>query len=267
MKSKTILAALGLALIAAPLPTALAAGPAKPAATAKPAAPAGANVYEVLKGMSDKLAGAKVFSFKANREVNATIAAARNLQATTAIDVIVQRPNSVVGSSTNADGVRRMYYDGTTFTMLDAKENMYASVALLGTLDSLPGQLASKFGFVPPLADFVISNPYQDMRLRAKTITYSGTEMAGTPAVECHHIALSGSAANSELWIAVSDNLPRKMTATVKGATGTQLTIDFTEWNLNATVTPETFVFTPPKDSQQIPMVTTAEMQAAAKAK
>ncbi len=112
-----------------------------------------------------------------------------------------------------------------------------------------------------------MSNPYKDMKFRAKTISYAGTEMAGNPPADCHHLKLAGKLADAELWIGVNDSLPIKMTAKLKGGTraGTDLNIEFTRWNLDAPVTDQTFVFTPPADSHRIPMVTSAEAQATKK--
>ena len=251
MKRHDLLAATGLLLVAMFTSTAIAADQPNPDA--------------ILKQMSKKLASAKHFSFKGSREISAAFAASRGMQAKSEIEVTVRRPNQVVGRSINRDGVRRLYFDGHNLTLFDEQENVYSTVPMKTSLDKLPVQLAGQYGFVPPLADFVISNPYQDFKLRAQSIAYAGTGMAGTPEVECHHLALSGTMADSELWIGVIDSLPRKMTAKVKGgfAAGTDLTIEFTEWNLKAPVEAQMFVFTPPKDSLLIPMMTAAEIEAA----
>jgi hypothetical protein len=259
MKIKTILAALSLAVLAAFISPAIAAD------TAQPAAPGQPNAETILKQMSDKLGAARQFSFKATREISSSVAEQHNLQAKSDVEVTVQRPNSVAGTSTNADTTRRLYFDGKNLTVVDGKENTCSVTPMKASLDTLPVQLATKYGFVPPLADFVISDPYKDMKFRAQSISYAGTDTIGSPAVECHHLKLSGKIADSDLWIAVSDNLPRKMTAKVKGGSeaGEDLTIEFTEWNMDAPVTGDTFVFTPPADSQKIPMVTLAEAQTA----
>ena len=265
MKHNYILAALSLALVAVSTPSVLAADAAKPAAAGQP------NADAILKQMSDKLGAAQQFSFKASREISAGAANSHGLQAKARIVVQVKRPNGAVATSTSKNDVRTMYADGRNFTMLDGKENLYATVPMRAALDALPAQLAAKYGFVPPLADFVISNPYKDMKFRAQTITYAGTAtyktgFLGLTSVECYRLALTGSAADSELWIGVQDNLPRKMTATLKGAkAGTTVNIEFQEWNLTAAVAEQALTFTPPKGAVKIPMITTAEAQTASK--
>jgi hypothetical protein len=259
MTSSTLRLVMGLG-IAAALSPAIAADTAKPAAAKPPSADT------ILKKMSSTLATANQFSFKGTREVSAAIAAERKMQAKSDIVVTVRRPDHVAGTSTDADGVRSLYFDGRYLTIVDGKNNMYSTVSLPGSLDALPAQLSAKYGFLPPLADFVMSSPYADLRRRSKSITYVGTDTTGMPAVPTHHLKLAGKLADADLWIGVDDHLPRKMTAMVRDGAdkGTALTILFTEWNLDAHVTEQAFAYVPPAGALQIPMITTAEMQAAA---
>ena len=254
MDKTTFMIAASLALVIASASPAMAAEPVKPSADS------------ILRQMSDTLASAKQFSFRGTREIDAALAGGLNLQAKSEIEVIVRRPDRMAASSTNKDGLRRMVLDGSEFTLFDGRENMYATVPMRSTLDAVPAQLAAVYGFIPPLADFVMSDPYADLRRRSQKISYLGSGTAGTPAVECHRIALSGKLADAELWIGVLDHLPRKMTAKVKGGTGagTALTIEFTQWDLLAPATDRTFVFAPPKDALKIPMMTSAEFAARA---
>lgn len=259
MKTTIFRTIAGLALAAA-LSPAFAADAAKPAAATHPSADS------ILKKMSDTLAGAKQYSFKGTRVLSSALAADKNMQAKSDITVTVQRPDRVVATSSSGDTVRSLYFDGANFTMMDGKTNMYSTVVMKATLDTLPVQLAANYGIIPPLSDFAVSNPYKDMKRRAKSVTYVGTDTAGTPAVPTYHLKLGGTVADSDLWIGVDDHLPRKMTANVKSGAnkGAAVAIEFTEWNLSATVTDQTFAFVQPKGAQSIPMVTTAEIQAAA---
>ncbi len=253
MKPTNHLAALSLALVATSISPALAADVAQPSADA------------ILKQMSDKLVSAQQFTFKATREISGAAAASKGLQAKADMEVQVKRPNGLLAKSTSKDDVRTMVADGQTFTVSDVKENMYAVAPMRASLDALPAQLAAKYGFVPPLADLVISNPYRDIKHRAQSISYGGkatyrSGFLGLNSVECHRLMLTGKVADAELWIAVSDSLPRKLTATFKA--GGTLNIEFKDWNLNASIPAQAFVFTPPAGAQAIPMVTVAEAKA-----
>lgn len=256
MKATGLLAALGFAFVAGPMTPATAAQMSKSAAATVPGADA------ILRQMSETLSSAPQFSFRGTRELSAVATNLSKLQTSSEFEVTVRRPNKLVAVSTSKEGVRRMVFDGAAFTLYDGRSNMYASVAMPLSLDALPAELASVYGFLPPMADFVLSDPYADMRRRTRKISFVGKEAVGT--VETYRLALSGSLADAQLWIGVADHLPRKMTATVRAGpdAGTSMVIEFQTWDLLAPVGESTFGFAPPKDALKIPMIKRADTQA-----
>ncbi len=240
------------------------------AASLLPVAAAEPNADQILRAMSGKLGAAKRFSFEATREIDPALIEGHAVLEKARVSASVQRPNKLAGRAESKAGVRRFVFDGRTLALLDEKKNTYATVPMRMTIDGLVDELDRKYGFVPPLADFAVSNPYAEFRRQAHTITYLGTGKTsegflGRNGVECHRIALKGKAADAELWVAVGDGLPRKLTATFRRVGQPQMRIAFSKWNLGATTTAADFTFTPPKDAQKIEMWTTAKMQAARK--
>ncbi len=74
---------------------------------------------------------------------------------------------------------------------------------------------------------------------------------------------MTGEIADADVWIAITDHLPRKFVATFKDREGSpQLTVDFSDWNLAATLEESTFVFDPPRDAEKIVMTTVDEANA-----
>lgn len=254
MKTNTLIATLCLAL-------ALSAS-----VSAADATPPGAD--QILRGMSAKLAAARSFTFEATREMDPELLDGHNVPEKARVAVAVQRPNKIAGHATSKAGTRRFISDGRTLSLLDAKPNCYATVPMRTTIDGLVDHLDQKYGFVPPLADFAVSNPYAELRRQAHTVTYLGRGKTkegflGLSGVECHRLALTGRAADAELWIGVDDQLPRKLVATFHRAGQPQLRVAFSSWNLAASVSAADFTFTPPSGAQKIEMWTTARMQAA----
>ena len=225
---------------------------------------------QLLRQMSARLAAATSFSFQATRELDPGLVEGFTVPQHANISVAVQRPNKIAARATSNLGERRFVADGRTLTILDAKANVYATVPMRTTLDGLVEQLDAKFGFTPPLAEFALSNPYREFHQQAQSVSYLGraktkTGFLGLGGDECHRLALKGKEADAELWIAVSDQLPRKLTATFHRQGQPQVRITFSKWNLAAAVNPADFTFGPPQGSQQIEMWTTAKMQAASK--
>jgi hypothetical protein len=140
---------------------------------------------------------------------------------------------------------------------------LYATVPVAGTIDEAVAKIDETYGFTPPLAEFILSDPYKALSQLIKSKAYKGKEsIAG---VECHHLSLSGDVADSELWIGTDDLLPRKLVATFKDREGSpKLQADFSNWNLAATLDDKMFAFAPPNDAEKIEMVTEAQMKEAA---
>src|SRR6266566_5029961 len=89
----------------------------------------------------------------------------------------------------------------------------------------------SKYGVTPPLAEIALSNVYQDIHEKAQGVSYLG--QATADGVTCHRLALAGKVADTELWVGVSDQLPRRLIATVKDRSGKpQLKVEFSDWHL-----------------------------------
>jgi hypothetical protein len=238
------------------------------AATLLPAAAADPTADQLLRQMSAKLAASKSFTFEATREIDPGLLEGISVPTKAAVSAVVQRPNKLAATAKSSLGTRRFIFDGSSLVLLDEKNNHYAKVPMRNNIDGLVDEIDVKYGFVPPLAEFALSNPYQEFRRQARSFTYLGRERTregflGLGGVECHRIWLAGKEADAELWIGVNDQLPRKLTATFHREGKPQVRISFSKWNLAAPAAD--FTFSPPKGSQQIEMWTTAKMNSARK--
>ena len=258
-------AALALALAAILLPPVWAADAAPPGAEAT-------SADAILRQMSQRLGAAGKFSFTVRREIDSGLAGGDGLHGNARIAVKVQRPDKVVTRAAIPGDVRCLYFDGKQLSLVDVKKKTYSTVPLASSLDKLPSDLATIFGFVPPVAELIISDLYADLAWRAQSVEHRGTGtinagFLGLKRVRCHRVGLTGRHADSELWIGVNDLLPRRWTSTVKGADGNvEIRLELSDWNLKAETRAEEFVFSPGKDARQIPMMTEADMAAAHKA-
>ncbi len=237
------------------------------------AAAADPDADQILHQMSDKLAAAQSFSFEATRTLDPALVEELEdlkLPVKAHVTVSVQRPNKIAAHGVSDAGSRLVVADGHTLSILDEKANTYAVVPMHTTIDGLVKQLDEKYGFTPPLAEFAVSNPYKDFHEEAGSVTYLGRAkigggFLGLGGVECHHLALKGKEADAELWIAVGDQLPRKLVATFHREGNPQLHVEFHKWNLAAPVSATDFTFAAPKGAEKIEMLTTAQMQGLAK--
>jgi hypothetical protein len=140
---------------------------------------------------------------------------------------------------------------------------LYATAPVVGTIDEAVAKIDEIYGFTPPLAEFILRDPYGALSKQLKTKAYKGTENIG--GVECHHLSLSADEADSELWIGTADLLPRKLVATFKNREGNpQLQAVFSNWNLTSTLDDKMFTFVAANDVEKIEMITEAQMKEAA---
>jgi len=215
---------------------------------------------QLLQQMSAKLAQAQKLSFKVDRKLDAALVEGRNVPEDAKIEISVSRPNKFLVKSDSPDSARQFVFDGQNLSIYDGKMNLYSTVPVPGTIDEVMAKINEQYGFTPPLAEFILSDPYRALSPRIKSQEYKGKETVG--GVECHHLSFGGEMIDSELWIGVADLLPRKLVATFKDYEGDpQLQADFSDWNLAATPDDKSFTFVAPQDADKIEMVTEAQMK------
>jgi len=217
---------------------------------------------QLLRQMSEKLSKAQNLSFKVGRKLDAALVEGRNVAESAAIEISVSRPGKFQARSDSIDNVRQIFFDGQNLSIYDQTMKLYATAPVNGTIDQAVAKIDETYGFTPPLAEFILSDPYQALSGQIKTKSYQGKESVG--GVECHHLTLGGDAADSELWIGTADLLPRKLVATFKNREGNpQLQAEFSSWNLSPTLDDKLFAFVAPKDVEKIEMITEAQMKEA----
>jgi len=249
MKAHAVLLVGSIAIVA--LAAASGCNRAPAAATQIPATP---DAAKVLQSMFDTLAGTRQLMFTAIRELDPALAAVSGIvPESTRIDVSVSRPQMMRARSASASGTRTLYADGQHVSLLDEAMNVYATEPLTGTIDDVAAALDTRFGFTPPLAEFLVNDPSKRFNAQMRSSRYAGAE--SIDGIPCDRLTLVGDIADADLWIAVADHLPRKLVATFKDREGSpQLTVEFLEWHLNATLNESTFAFVPPDDAERILM-------------
>jgi hypothetical protein len=232
------------------------------AADPPPRVPDTSDPAQVLRQMFDTLAGARQLTFTARRHLDAALVTGGTVAESADIEVWVSRPQMIRARSVSDAGARTLYADGRRVSLIDEGMKVYATAPLTGTIDDVVDMLDDRYGFTPPLAEFVLNDPSRKFSALSKASLYKGRE--SIDGEECDRITLTGEIADADVWISIADHLPRKFVATFKDREGSpQLTVDFSRWNLAATLEEAAFVFDPPKDAYEIAMVTTDEADSA----
>jgi len=218
-----------------------------------PAVAATPDPAQMLRDMFDTLSKAQQFTFKATRQLDAALVLGGSVAESAEIDVAVSRPQMIRARSVSDAGTRMLYADGRNVSLTDDTMKVYATTPLAGTIDEMVDALENRYGFTPPLAEFILNDPQKKFSTQIQGSQHKGKETLN--GMECDRVTLTGEIADADIWIAVADHLPRKFVATFKDREGSpQLTVDFSDWNLAAQLTDSDFVFDPPKDAEKIDM-------------
>jgi hypothetical protein len=230
------------------------------ARASEPAAVKPADPVQILRQMSATLAQASQLTFKATRRLDSALSEGSDLPESAEIEMAISRPGKIQATATANTGVRRFYFDGQNISLLDEAMMLYATVPLPGTIDDMIDTLDATYGFVPPLADFAANDPYQRFNRQIQSSVYHSQETIG--GVDCDYVTVTGEVADADVWVSSTDHLPRRFIATFKDRDGKpRMTIDFSEWNLRATLDDALFVFNPPKDAEKIKMLAVDEVR------
>jgi hypothetical protein len=215
---------------------------------------------QLLRQMSHKLGQAKNLNFKVERKLDAALVEGRNVPESSVIEISVSRPGKFQAKSDSIDNVRQIFFNGESLSIYDQTMKLYATAPVNGTIDEAVAKIDEIYGFTPPLAEFILSDPYGALSRQIKTRAYKGTEnIAG---VECHHVSFTADEADSELWIGTADLLPHKLVATFKNREGNpQLQAVFSSWNLAPTLDDKMFTFVAANDVEKIEMITESQMK------
>lgn len=226
--------------------------------TAPPLSPEGAQADAVLKSMGDKLAHANALSFSGHRSLTQPLVGGSGARESSEIAATFVRPNKFKGSSTDAHGQRRFYYDGDSFVVYDAKANVFSRLKAPPTFDDLAKALAEDYNFAPPGFSLCVSDPYASLSEDHPVGRIVGTEVKG--GVPCQHLIFRDNLGVWELWVD-AEYLPRgfKHTFGLSGE-GPTLAIELTHWNLSPDHTGTNFTFAPPGGATETAMIPAAQV-------
>ena len=162
-------------------------------------------------------------------------------------------------------GKRDYYYDGNVFTVVFPDEKFYASQPFTGGFDELVLRLRERTGAILPawiiLSEKLPETIFKDMNAAA----YLGSIMLKGHAV--HHIALSSTGADLQLWISVDESapVPAMLIGTLTDQPGApRFRVSFSSWIFNQELESRQFNFSHGPDFERIamPSLTVAEEQA-----
>src|SRR5215813_9661839 len=228
-----------------------------PAAPAKDAAPVIAQQADrVLKEVGAYIGSAQQFTFHADISFDHVLPSGQKLEFSAAEEVVLKRPGGLYIEWNGDLGARQFWYDGKGVTLFDPAMPFYASEAAPPAIDGMLEQLLPKLDFVPPLADFLYSDPYKTVR---GNIEY-GFDLGQNDVngKSCRTLAFVEKDIDWQIWIENGPQLtPCKLVITYKNQPAQpQFSAVFSDWDFAPRIAEPVFIPELPPGTQKISFVT-----------
>lgn len=221
------------------------------AAEVETLAPVEARADEVLREMSAFLGGLSGMTFHAETSSDEVLDSGQQIQLSEGVEIAVRRPDRFMAKSEGDLGAQQLFYDGTSVTLFDMNEKLYATIDAPATIDAALDHALEAFELKAPLAELL----YSDIHARVTAAIQSGLYLGlhRVQGTDCHHLAFRTREVDWQLWVEAGDKpWPRKVVITAKRLAGApQFTALLSDWSVKRAKDGQ-FEFTPPKGAEKI---------------
>lgn len=211
---------------------------------------------QILSEMGEYLATAPEYSFEADITYDTETAQGQSLQYGGVAKVAVRRPDRLRVEFDGDERRTRVVLDGQTFTVYNARANVYASTEVPSEIDAAVDRTFELYGFSVPIADLVYSDPYRTLMENVETGFVVGRH--AVDGVLCDHLAFSQESIDWQIWIEDGPRpVPRKLVITYKDEPGSpQYVARLSSWDFQPRFSNSYFEFDAPKGSGEIEFIT-----------
>jgi hypothetical protein len=210
----------------------------------------------ILMKMAEFIARAPAFSMTLRSGYDAIQADGQSIEFGEKRHILLQRPDRLRVETERSDGEPGLVlFDGKEITFFKADDNVYSRVEKSGTIDDFLVYLVRDLQVTLPLARMIHSGFPQQLEKMVTAISYVEEDTLFD--VVTDHLAIRSADVDMQLWVAQGDEpLPRRIVLNYKNAPGQpQFRGDFTAWSLTPKMAADSFIFTPPADAEQIPLL------------
>ncbi|MCB1227837.1 MAG: DUF2092 domain-containing protein [Verrucomicrobiales bacterium] len=215
-----------------------------------------AKTESTLSAMSDKLAAARTLRVTTSRKASPGFNVAGAVAETATGTVVLQRPNQLAARMVTSEGSRSVGLANGMLTLVDEKAGTHASVKAAGDIDQAVRGVADTYGVKLPVAELLVNHPRSLLLEGVKSGRCVGSESIG--GTMCHHLAFTQSNLTWDLWVAMEDNLPRRMKVTYpngEGGAPLTMTADISRWEINPSLSASDLSVKVPAGSHEIEMI------------
>ena len=210
------------------------------------------GAVKLLRAMADYLGGLKQFSVLALNMREDMLELGHRVDYEVSAKVLVSRPNKLQVERKGGLAGQIFYYDGSTLTLYNPSDKVYASVAAPPTIEEMLDFGRETLGLGYPISDLVYRNLFPLLMQDVTLALMIGKEVIG--GVTCEHLLFSRPGVDFQVWIPDSGApLPRKYVVTDTGTPELlSITTLLTDWDAAPAVVDSQFIFVPPSGTKAI---------------
>jgi hypothetical protein len=188
---------------------------------------------EMLKAMSQRLASAKSMEFTAVTTYEAPARNGQPLYYATLSTVALQRPDKLRVVTPGDGPPSDFYYDGKTMMAYTPGANLVATAEAPPTVDAAMKAAYDKAAIYFPFAEVIVADPYKNLSDGLTSAFVIGqSHVVGDTITDM--VAIANANVQAEVWIGVTDGLPRMVRAVYPKDPGqSRYEIQFSNWHLN----------------------------------
>jgi hypothetical protein len=211
------------------------------------------KAIEILKTMSERLAGAHTLSFVAVESYESPSRQSHPLVYVNKSEVTLQRPDKLRVITPGDGPASEFYYDGKTITAFAPAENLVAVADAPATIDAMLESIFHSSGTYFPFTDLIVADPYKDAAPGIELAYYVGqSHVVGDTTTDI--VSYVGDGVFVEIWIGVDDKLPRLIHAVyLDDPAQLRHNLLLSDWKLDETVTANAFASDKAAEAKPIP--------------
>jgi hypothetical protein len=210
---------------------------------------------EILKAATEPLKDAKAYSFRALVSHDLLGTNDQIITTFSTSEITVQRPNKLHIKFRGRGEPVDLFYDGSGKAVLySASSKFYTTLPTPTTIDGVLADISKK-GVTIAVRNFLESDPYTSLTDGLTTgYAVGNVDLFGE---KVYHLAFTEPGAEWQVWV-VSGDRPRVKRLEVIDRDkphNPRIAVDFFDWDLNPTTSPDMFTFNKPADAREIEML------------
>jgi hypothetical protein len=210
------------------------------------------EAVKVIRQMDAYTDAMETFVVKTESYNDASIGAGLVISNPFTSKISVRRPGSIHSITHSGSKTSEIYLHKGKLTVYSDKQKFFTRSTVPEELNEGLIFALDQFDVETPLMDLLLIGSLEYLVSDGEDVIYV-TGDSSIRGVECHHVMISGSYADLQIWIAKGDKpTPKRTLMTYKQGEGMPRHEVFIEWNATDDIDASEFEFEPPKGAQEI---------------